>query len=238
MVRNAEDKKDLTKVSLCFVPSLKCNNRCSFCMYEAGPNRDVILDLDKTKRFVETVLWDKVCGFGLYGGEPSIETDLYQQFCDLIPNSIQKFVITNGAWSKSEEETKQFLSWCVNKFHIIISSCTEEHRVNQNFKVIQELSEKDGVTVKFLDEEIHPMGRAYFGDVKCYEKCLWHVQPIRFALFPTGDVILQNCHGAYPVISNIEEGFMVAFKMAVKVRKKGLSVCRKLESINDVLRRL
>ena len=38
-------------VDLSFVPSLRCDLRCSFCMYDAGPDNDAVLDLEATRRY-------------------------------------------------------------------------------------------------------------------------------------------------------------------------------------------
>lgn len=239
MVRNAEDKLDLTKVSPSFIPSLRCNEECTFCMYKAGPKNNIQLDFNLAKYFVKTVDWEKICGWGFYGGEPFIEMDLYQQFYKLIPENIPKFIITNGLWSKSKNDTDKFLYWCANnKFRVVISSCTKEHRNHQDLKIIKKLSHLEGIHVKFKEEELHPMGRNFYGTVCCTEKCIWHKQPIRIGLFPTGHVLLQNCNGVYPIISHIKEGFITAFNNAVRVRQNGISECAKLESINDILSKM
>jgi len=235
MVRNAKDKKDLMKVSPSFIPSLRCNNRCSFCMYKASPENNTQLNLEDARIFVKTVDWNKVIGWGLYGGEPSIEMDLYDKFYQLLPEDVPKFIITNGSWSKSEYDTDKFLRWCANKFRIVISSCTDEHRNHQNIDILKELSGRKDVYVKFDDEELHPMGGNFHGKVNCSEKCLWHQQPIRFGLFPTGDVILQNCDGAYPIIGRIEDGFDSVFANAVDLRCMGKNLCKNTKNINDIL---
>lgn len=205
-------------------------------MYQAGPEMDIQLNLDDAKQFVDTVDWDKICGWGFYGGEPSIEMDLYQQFYDLLPEEVSKFIITNGSWSKSKCYTRRFLRWCRDKFDIHISSGTDEHRAQQDPDVISTLSQYEGIHVRYEEEELHPMGRNFKGTVKCTEKCLWHKQPIRLGLFPTGDVLLQNCDGAYPVMSHIDQGFTVAFDRAVQIRKDGRYECKwLLPNLNDVL---
>lgn len=236
MVRNAENIIDLTTASVSFIPSLKCNNKCTFCMYQAGPDVDVQLNLDDAARFVETVDWNKICGWGFYGGEPSINMELYQQFIDLIPKDVLKFIITNGSWSMDIDKLHTFLKWCSGQFKIYISR-TKEHQKCQCPPVIDKLSPLRGIVVKEEDEEMHPMGRNFKGGVNCTEKCMKHEQPVRLGLFPTGDVLLQNCDGAYPVVSHISEGFTVAFDNAVRVRKSGLCECKQLSNINDILER-
>jgi sulfatase maturation enzyme AslB (radical SAM superfamily) len=36
------------KIDFSFIPSLECNIECPFCMYDAGPKRLDILDIEKT----------------------------------------------------------------------------------------------------------------------------------------------------------------------------------------------
>lgn len=235
MVRNAEDVKDLTKVSFSFIPSLKCNNQCSFCMYGAGPSNGLKLDYDLTVAFMKTVDWEKVVGWGLYGGEPSIDMDLYQTFYNLLPEELPKFVITNAAWSRDREKTIAFLQWCAGKFHIIVSG-TPEHRAKQNVRFIEELSKEvvGAITYKPEEEEMHPMGRLARKDWSCNNKCQWHEQVMRLGIFPTGHVILQNCDGVYPVVGHIKTAnFDEVFARGVWIRKEG---CRKdCLNINDLL---
>ncbi|KKN37004.1 hypothetical protein LCGC14_0767640 [marine sediment metagenome] len=126
MVRNSDDIKDLTKASFSFIPSLRCNLECPFCMYAGSPDNNLTLDYDKTAKFIKTVDWEKVVGWGLYGGEPSIDTDLYQRFFELIPEKMSKFVITNGAWSTDIQKHVDFLQWCGGKFHVIISGTPDQ----------------------------------------------------------------------------------------------------------------
>jgi len=103
---------------------------------------------------------------------------------------------------------------------------------------IDRLSKLRGIVVKEENEEMHPMGRNFKGVVNCTEKCMKHKQPVRLGLFPTGDILLQNCDRAYPVVSHISEGFTVAFDNVVRVRKNGRLECKQLFNINDVLKEL
>jgi len=220
LVRNAEDVKDLTKVSFSFIPSLKCNNKCTFCMYGAGPGNPLRLDYEDTARFLKTVDWAKVVGWGLYGGEPSIEVELYQKYYELLPKGMKAFVITNGTWSVSRVKTREFLEWCAGKFHIIVSG-TQEHRNQQDVKFIKALAVRfeDAITYKPEDEEMHPMGRLAHEDWDCSGKCIWHEQVMRLGIFPTGHIILQNCDGVYPVVGHIKETtFSQAFDEGVRIR--------------------
>ena len=238
MVKNAKDVKDLTKVSFSFIPSLKCNNRCPFCMYGASPENTTKLDYEAVKVWLKTVQWDKVIGWGLYGGEPSIEMGLYQKFYELLPTDLPKFIITNGAWSKSNDDTKAWLNWCAGKFHIIVSG-TAEHRKHQRVSFIKELAKQfDGAFTIKGDEEMHPMGRLARANWDCSKKCIYHKQPIRLGIFPTGHIILQNCDGVYPVVGHISRTtFVKAFNEGVRVRTRG---CNKgcVLNINDLVSQL
>lgn len=235
MVRNAEDVRDLTKVSFSFIPSLKCNNRCSFCMYGASPENNLTLDYTNVVRWMASVEWGKVIGWGLYGGEPSIDMELYQKYYELLPRGLPKFVITNGTWSKDADSATKFLRWCAGKFHIIVSG-TPEHRENQNVVFIQELAKSfDGaITYKDEHEEMHPMGRLAREGWACSRKCVWHEQVMRLGIFPTGHIILQNCDGVYPVVGHIEKTpFNEAFEEGVSIRTIGCGMKR--TNINDLL---
>lgn len=235
MVRNAEDVKDIEHVSFSFIPSLHCDNSCSFCMYGAGPDNHTTLDYDAVKEWMNTVEWDKVVGWGFYGGEPAIEIALYQRFYELLPKGTRTFVITNGTWSNSEERTAEFLKWCTNKFHIIVSG-TPEHQEHQNVPILKEFEQScpDGITYKFGPEEMHPMGRLASTCWTCTRKCTWHQQVMRLGIFPTGHIILQNCDGVYPVIGHVNgTNFEQAFKMGQIIRTEGCS--RGHMNVNDLL---
>lgn len=235
MVRNAGDVRDLTKVSFSFIPSLKCNSRCSFCMYDASPENNLSLDFVATAEWMQSVDWDKVIGWGLYGGEPFVDMPLYQKFFELLPAGLPVFVITNGTWSRNAEDTQKFLAWCAHKFYIIVSG-TPEHREYQSIAVIEALVKAyaGGITYKVEDEEMHPMGRLAREGWACTRKCIWHEQPIRLGVFPTGDIILQNCDGVYPVVGTIYQNtFSDVFKKGVQVRECGCSAVD--VDLNDIL---
>ena len=234
MVRNAKDVKDLEHVSFSFIPSLKCNNQCSFCMYGASPDNKQTLSYDTTAKWMKSVVWDRVIGWGLYGGEPFIEMQLYERFYQLLPEELPKFVITNGTWSKSDTDAKNFLQWSVGKFHIVVSGTTE-HRRHQSVNFIKKLARQfDGaITYKDEYEEMHPMGRLSKPDWNCLKKCLWHETVTRLAIFVTGHIILQNCDGVYPVIGHIEQmGFAEAFEKGRELRTIGCD--RTCMNINDL----
>ena len=235
MVRNADDVKDVEHVSFSFIPSLHCDNACSFCMYGAGPDNYTTLDYDAVKSWMHLVDWSKVVGWGFYGGEPAIEMPLYQKFFDLLPHGLRTFVITNGTWSNDEERTAQFLAWCTSKFHIIISG-TPEHQLHQNVSMLKEFQQScpDGITYKFGPEEMHPMGRLASPEWSCSKKCVWHQQVTRLGIFPTGHIILQNCDGVYPVLGHISDmNFNEALDRSKDIRATGCSL--KCTNVNDLI---
>jgi len=84
------------------------------------------------------------------------------------------------------------------------------------------------------EDDMHPMGRLAKENWACTQKCLWHKQAIRIGIFPTGDIILQNCDGVYPVVGNYNQPFNKVFENAVLARNIGcLNGCR---NINDILK--
>lgn len=237
MVKTAEDKKDLNHIDFSTIPSLRCNLRCSFCMYNASPDNDTTLDYKETIPFIEQIEWDKIGSWGFYGGEPSIDISLYDRFMDLIPKTIPKFVITNGSWSSSNHGHLEFWDWMNRrvasgeKLRIVISG-TPEHKKYQRASLIDGLAKWEGVTVKG-DDDIHPMGRAYKENWECTKKCIWHEQPIRLGIFPTGHIIMQNCDGVYPVVGTINYPFSKVFENAVKVRTEGCNY--EYYNVNDAM---
>jgi hypothetical protein len=219
MVRFIE-KIDLEHVDFSFIPSLRCNIECSFCMYDCSPRNNTILDIDDARIFLETVDWQRIGSWGFYGGEVSIEMDLYQKFIDLIRPSIPKFTITNGSWTNNEITRKEFFFFAYRNGLSVIVSGTNEHKAFQNSSIVSRLSDCSGIHFKG-DDDIHPMGRAAREGWKCGKKCLTHPQPIRLAMFPGGHIILQNCDGVYPVIGNYRDHFKDIFAQAVAVRRNG-----------------
>jgi hypothetical protein len=213
-------------IDISIMPSFECNLKCSFCMYNAGPDNKEILSLYKTKRFLKTVDWSQINWCGFYGGEPSINMPLYDKFVELVPKSIKKFVITNGTWSLDEYATIRFLRWCVRKFHIIISS-TPEHVKYQNRPFLEILSHNypDEIVLKEPDE-IHAQGRAkYLIDVKsyCQFACRRTDRNMRLGLKPNGDIVYQNCHGEYIVVQTYKDKFDGIYERAKNLQVKCLS---------------
>jgi hypothetical protein len=131
-------------------------------MYDAGPKRLDILDIEKTKIFVKKIDWNLIENVGFYGGEPSINLSLYQKYIDLVPRNIKKFIITNGSWSTDKEKTNIFIEFLkLNNFYLIVSG-TPFHKKHQDLEVLKSLKEKYVNSIRLKgDDIIHPMGRAF-----------------------------------------------------------------------------
>jgi hypothetical protein len=225
-------KIDLEHIDFSFIPSLRCNIKCSFCMYDCCPENNATLDIRQASHFLKTVDWQRIGSWGFYGGEVSIEIPLYQSFIDLIPAGVPMFTITNGSWTADPEAMNRFLQFSATNGLSIIVSGTEEHKKFQNKERIKWFDGVPGIHFKD-DDDIHPMGRAQMIAWTCNHKCLTHPQPIRLAMFPGGHIILQNCDGVYPVIGNWFDDFNEIFGRAVKIREQG---CRPGSlNVNDVL---
>ena len=124
-------------VDFSFIPSLKCDLTCPFCMYSGGPHIEEQLDLEVTREFLETMDWSYINSCGFYGGEPVINLPLYQRFIDLVPEGIPKFMITNGTWSTSDNKYNEFVSFLdSNKLFVIVSG-TPYHKAHQNEAVLE-----------------------------------------------------------------------------------------------------
>ena len=232
MVKTSKDIIDLEHVDFSIMPSLECDLSCSFCMYNCSTKNKLTLDLNTFKQFCKTIDWTKIKNCGFYGGEPAINMSLYQSFIDLIPKNMLRFTITNGSWSNNYEKGLEFIKFCSkNKLSVIVSG-TEEHRQFQDRTLLQKLMKYKMLYLKDEDE-IHPMGRAKKETWKCSHKCLWHKQPIRMAIFPTGHIIFQNCDGVYPILGNCSDTFDFVLKRAILIRK---ATCKRTYlTINEVL---
>ena len=129
-------------VDFSFMPSLKCNLKCKYCMYNSSARNKSYLDLKKTKQFISTIDFRKINAIGFYGGEISCDYESYQKIIDLIPEKVIKFIITNGTWSKHPKEYKRFLNFVKkNRLQVFIST-TKFHRPFQNRKVLKELAKE------------------------------------------------------------------------------------------------
>ena len=221
MVETAQTGKP---IDFSIMPSFHCNLRCWFCMYDASPDNHMELDFDKTKAFLERFDWSMINAFGFYGGEPYIEMPLYNKFIALIPENIQRFVITNGTWSINFEETQTFLHWCnKNRFHVIVSG-TPEHITYQNRLFLKNLEEEFHGSLELKPaDEIHAQGRASkFDGVQhdCKFTCQRTDRNIRLGLKPDGNIVYQNCHGEYHIIQTYNEPFAGILERTEKVKSE------------------
>ena len=181
-------------------------------MYDASPDGyHEILNYEKTKMFLEQFDWNMINAFGFYGGEPSIDTDLYDKYVALVPDRIPKFVITNGTWSVSPKYTELFINWCaLHQFHIIVSS-TPEHIKYQHRLLLENLAKefKGSIELKKPDA-IHAQGRAkeHLSVISdCGLICQRSDRNIRLGLKPDGKIVFQNCHGEYHIVQTYNEPF-------------------------------
>lgn len=198
-------------VDLSIIPSLQCNLECSFCMYAASPNRTEILDRDKTYSFLKTIPWIGINSIGFYGGEPSINLPLYEQFLWMIPKDVKRFIITNGSWSTNLREIENFIAFTrLHSLEVYISG-TPEHLVHQNLAVIKQLLIQNNYHLKEDDttKKLLPMGRNQEGTWKCSGMCAYKekMKPTRLAILPDGNIIYQLCDGVYPVVGSIDNPF-------------------------------
>ncbi len=199
-------------IDFSIMPSFRCNLRCWFCMYNGSPNAKAELDYEKTKLFLAHFDWVQINAFGFYGGEPSVDTPLYDRFIELIPDSIPKFVITNGTWSMSNKDTVLFLKWCSHRrLHIIVSS-TSEHIQHQRRNFLENLAIELGGAIEIKKPDaIHAQGRAkgkpgIISD--CGLACRRKDRNIRLGLKPDGNIVFQNCHGEYHIVQTYEQPFV------------------------------
>ena len=213
-------KNNNFKIDLSLIPTHECNLRCWFCMYNSSPDNKNRLNYELTKKFFKTVDWNKINSIGFYGGEISINMELYQNFIDIIPKNIPKFTITNGSWSRNILETLRFLIFIdKNKLRTKVSN-TIEHRKYQNTGFLKNLESKmnGDLFIKINDDilgKLLPMGRLINKKKECTMKCQnisksvfpQDVEAYRMALEPDGNIILQSCDGRYPIIGNYNNSF-------------------------------
>lgn len=198
-------------IDFSIMPSFNCNLRCWFCMYDCSPENHKELNYEKTKDFLQQFDWTMINAFGFYGGEPSIAMPLYDKFISLVPESINKFVISNGSWSTNFDKTDDFLQWC-NKHHLyIIVSSTPEHIKFQHRSFLEELAKSlKGLLELKKPDEIHAQGRAkdkpnIVND--CKLTCQRTDRNVRLGLKPDGNIVFQNCHGEYHIVQTYDEPF-------------------------------
>ncbi|PIT88814.1 MAG: hypothetical protein COU29_00325 [Candidatus Magasanikbacteria bacterium CG10_big_fil_rev_8_21_14_0_10_36_32] len=187
-------------------------------MYEASPKSKIVLDIEKTKKFILTIDFNKINSVGFYGGEISSDYDRYQKFIDLVPKNVIKFTISNGTWSVGEVERKKFIDFVQkNRLQVFIST-TKFHKPFQDSKVLEKYAKKYGFTLKGEDNII-PMGRAKKDKWTCSRRCLNYTCPIRLTLNPHGDIMFCNCDGVYPIIGTYNDDFNAVVKKGINLDK-------------------
>jgi len=216
-------------VDFSIIPSYKCNLSCWFCMYNASPFNTNTLNYELTKKFVETIDWNVVNSVGFYGGEISIDMQLYNKFIDLIPENKPRFTISNGSWSKNLDVCLNFIDFISNNKLRVKISCTPEHTKFQNITLLKKLQDlsNGNIFIKEHDDtkgKLLSMGRLKYRPVSCTEKCKSMSLPVvkgelsayRIALEPNGSIILQSCDGRYPVIGNYHQTFSEVINSLIK----------------------
>jgi hypothetical protein len=194
-------------------------------MYEASPESDVSLDVEKTKEFISTIDFNKINAMGFYGGELSCDYENYQKFIDLIPKEVIKFTITNGTWSTKDMNCKEFIDFVGKNNLQAFISATKFHKPFQNLESLTKISLEHNFT---LNEECYiiPMGRSKKSEWDCSKKCLSYNVPMKLTLNPYGDVIFCNCDGVYPVVGTYNNDFDTVVKNGLNIK----NFCYKLKN--------
>lgn len=206
--------KNERSIDFSFMPSLRCNLSCSHCMYEASPQSSEVLDITKAEKFFSTIGLDKINAFGFYGGEISCDYDQYQRVIDITPENIARFTITNGTWSRNEQDTRNFVEFAERNKLVVFVSTSRFHRPFQNKKRLEET----GFILKGEDHII-PMGRSRKDKYECSRKCTNYDGPMRLTMKPSGDIIFCNCDGIYPIVGTYEERFDEVLEKAIEISK-------------------
>lgn len=189
------------KIDLSFIPSYLCNLKCNFCMYSCSKDNKNTMDLDKTKKFIDSIDWDWINSIGFYGGEMFLFPDILGKIIDYLPKEIDKWCITNGSWSRTLNSTEIFLDF-IGKHNLrCYVSSTPSHKKYQSEQWLN-YAIKEGVELKKDDTQgrLLPMGRNKCKFWDCSEKCKRIEGAARYALTPTGNIIFQSCDGVYPIV--------------------------------------
>lgn len=225
VVLNQHGSDDPSNYDLSFIYSKQCNLSCSFCMYEGGPSKTEVLDIERLACWLGTVDMNRIASFGVYGGEPSINLAGFGACLDLVAHlGKPHFVITNGSWSLTKSGTAEFLSWCSKyRMHVVVSG-TPEHREYQDRQVLEAWAEQypNAFRLKPTEENFHAMGRlADKMPFSCSRKCMAWKRALRIGVQPDGTIIYQNCDGAYPVVGTIQEDFAEMDERVQRCRREG-----------------
>jgi len=225
------------KIDFSIMPSLRCNLQCSFCMYDAQLYETDVLDYARAANFIDQWKWEDINAVGFYGGEPFINLPLYQNFIDLIPFYIPKFIISNGSWSTDLGLTIEFLHFLQKNELFLIVSGTKEHTPFQNREVLEILYNEHSEAMRLKSEDvIHEMGRGKPEHTCCGAFCQYDKRVMRLAIHPSGNIIYQNCHGNYPIVQTIDDPYEGIYERALAVaekcaRDKGLYVGSEIPNI-------
>ena len=185
-----------------FMPSHKCDLHCPFCMYDCGPDKDDLLDVDAALAWVEKFPYP-INSFGIYGGEPTLFLGLVGRLLMHLPKA-PRWMITNGAWSQYENRTLDVVAFAeLHDLKVIVSGNPVQMNYQSRWRLNRlssrfELKEPDGMI---------PMGRQP-GEVKCTQVCMNRDQPARICVRPDGSIMWQSCDGGYPIIGTIHEPFV------------------------------
>lgn len=212
------DSRYNAQIDLSIIPTFECNLKCSFCMYEGSPTNTQKLDKENFIRFIHTIDWTKIGSLGFYGGEPSINTQLYLWYILRIPATIPKFVISNGTWSQSIVKSFNFITWAEENGLKIYVSSNNEQKICQN-KTILDLMQNEGlIIIKKSDETFYPMGRNFNPHFKCsHPKCKTDLKIHRIAIFPDSTIRYQSCNGIYPILGTTNNS-MDEILMSIKTK--------------------
>lgn len=213
------NKQDSKSIDFSIMPTLECNLRCEFCMYDCSPVKYQKIDLYDLENFLKTIPDDLINSYGLYGGEPSINILLYIKVINLLPKDKPKFIITNGSWTKDPGITWLFINFVLEYNLTCFISSTPQHKVYQDTSFLKKITKRSlwkmlkrrpsRFIIKEDDtkEKLLPMGRNKTKDWNCTKKCVWNESPTRFAVMPNGDIIFQSCDGVYPIVGNMNNHF-------------------------------
>lgn len=207
-------QKGRDRFDLSIMYSRECDLMCPHCMYDSSPMVEDRLDLEALRRFIAT--WDdRINSVGLYGGEVTIHLKPYTQIVDMLPQHLQRWMISNGAWSTFRPLAEAVIRWTqLHRVSPIIVSGTQYHRPHQNRELLEELAfiHEGHIWLKGEEDRYLPMGRLKDQPFLCTQRCRKDERPTRIAVQPDGSVIFQTCDGVYPVIGHIDEGFAALAK--------------------------
>ena len=86
-----------------FVPTQKCNLKCSHCYV---PNQPVTLSIEKAAAFMDSAVEDGISRVGFSGGEPFLNMDFVLELTKkaVAHDCIFDRIMTNGVWWRDKAE--------------------------------------------------------------------------------------------------------------------------------------